>query len=101
MFSDYMESANNILSLLDINDFLENPENIDIVRKHYKLWLESTSILSEVTNQNVFIDCESLLYNIEESSREFVATGCYYECLNILDQERLLLLLGMPGAGKQ
>ncbi len=100
MFSDYMESANNILSLLDINDFLENPENIDIVRKHYKLWLESTSILSEVTNQNVFIDCESLLYNIEESSREFVATGCYYECLNILDQERLLLLLGMPGAGK-
>ena len=75
MFSDYMESANNIVSLIDIDDFLECPENMDIVRKHYKLWLESTEILSEVFNQNIFIDCESLLYNIEEESRRFVETS--------------------------
>ena len=48
MFSDYMESANDIMSLIDIDDFLECPENMDIVRKHYKLWLESTEILGEV-----------------------------------------------------
>lgn len=100
LFSDYMESANEIMSLLDINDFLENPENIDIVRKHYKLWLESTNILSEILNQKIFVDCESLLYNIAERSREFVATNCYYECMEILDRERMLLLLGMPGTGK-
>ena len=100
LFSEYMESANNVLSLLDINDFLENPENIDIVRKHYKLWLESTNILNEIVNQSIFVDCESLLYNIEENSKEFVATHCYYECLEILEQERMLLLLGMPGTGK-
>jgi len=100
LFLDYMESANDIMSLLDINDFLESPENIDIVRKHYKLWLESTSILSEIMNQNIFVDCKSLLYNIEEKSREFVATHCYYECMEILDKERTLLLLGMPGTGK-
>ena len=100
LFSDYMESANDIMSLLDINDFLENPENMHIVRKHYKLWLESTNILNEIMNQSIFVDCESLLYNIEESSKEFVATNCYYECLDILDQERMLLLLGMPGTGK-
>lgn len=100
LFSDYMESANDVMSLLDINDFLENPENIDIVRKHYKLWLESTNILSEILNQNIFVDCESLLYNIEERSKEFVATHCYYECMEILDKERMLLLLGMPGTGK-
>lgn len=100
MFSDYMESANNIVSLIDIDDFLECPENMDIVRKHYKLWLESTEILSEVFNQNIFIDCESLLYNIEEESRRFVETSCYNECLDILEKERMLLLLGMPGTGK-
>lgn len=33
---------------------------------HYKLWLESTNILSEIMNQHVFIDCESLLYNVTE-----------------------------------
>ncbi len=74
-----MESANSVLSLLDINDFLENPENIDIVRKHYKLWLESTNILNEIVNQSIFVDCESLLYNIEENSKEFVATHCIIE----------------------
>ena len=100
MFSDYMESANDIMSLIDIDDFLECPENMDIVRKHYKLWLESTEILGEVFNQNVFIDCESLLYNIEEESRGFVETSCYYECLDILEKEKILLLLGMPGTGK-
>lgn len=100
MFSDYMESANDIVSLIDINDFLECPENMDIVRKHYKLWLESTEILSEVFNQNIFIDCESLLYNIEEESRRFVETSCYNECLDILEKERMMLLLGMPGTGK-
>ena len=87
MFSDYMESANDIMSLIDIDDFLECPENMDIVRKHYKLWLESTEILGGVFNQNVFIDCESLLYNIEEESRRFVETSCYYECLDILEKK--------------
>ena len=100
MFSDYMESPSDIVSLIDIDDFLECPENMDIVRKHYKLWLESTNILSQVFNQSIFIDCEALLYNIEEDSRRFVETSCYYECLDILERERMLLLLGMPGTGK-
>lgn len=100
MFSDYMESANDIVSLIDIDEFLECPENMDIVRKNYKIWLESTEILNEIFNQNIFIDCEALLYNIEEDSRRFVETSCYYECLEILEKERMLLLLGMPGTGK-
>ena len=100
LFSDYMESANDIKSLQDINDFLDNSENRDIVRKHYKLWLESTNILGEIMNQSIFIDCESLLYNIGESSKEFVATNCYYECLDILNKKEMLLLLGAPGTGK-
>lgn len=76
--------VNDVMSLLDIGEFLENPNNIDIVRKHHKLWLESTNILNEIMNQSVFIDCESLLYNIEESGMEFVATACYIECLDSL-----------------
>lgn len=56
-------------------------------------------ILNEIFNQNIFIDCEALLYNIEEDSRRFVETSCYYECLDILEKERMLLL-GMPDTGK-
>lgn len=95
-----MESSNDTMSLIDINEYLQCPENGDIVRKHYKLWLESTDILSEIHNQKIFIDCESLLYNIPESSREFVETNCYYESLDVLEKERMLLLLGASGTGK-
>ncbi len=42
------------------------PANMDIVRKHYKLWLESTNILAEINSRDIFIDCETLLYNIKE-----------------------------------
>lgn len=100
MFEDYMRSSKNIISLIDINDFLEKPENIDIVRKNYKLWLESSNILNEIYNQNIFIDCESLLYNIDELSKEFVETKYYKECIDILNKDGNVLLLGMPGVGK-
>ena len=46
MFSDYMESTANIISLTEIDDFLCKEENAEILRKHFKLWLESTSILT-------------------------------------------------------
>ena len=100
LFSNYMESADDIIAGQDINEFLERAENSAIVRKHYKLWLESMNVLNELLNQNVFVDCESLLYNIEEEQKEFVATKCYEECIDILNRERMLLLLGMPGTGK-
>ena len=99
-FSDYMENANDIMALEDIDTFLQLEENAEIVRRHYKLWLESTNVLNELLNQDIFVDCESLLYNLDEEQKEFVATKCYAECIDILDQDRMLLLLGMPGTGK-
>lgn len=100
MFSVYMASADDIIALQDINEFLDNDSNAEIIRKHYKLWLESTNVLNEIFNQNVFVDCESLLYNIDKDQKEFVATNCYKECIEILGRDRILLLLGMPGTGK-
>ncbi|MDO4756977.1 MAG: restriction endonuclease, partial [Parabacteroides sp.] len=41
MFSDYMESTSNIVTLNDIDDFLHDKNNIQITRKHTRLWMES------------------------------------------------------------
>ena len=41
MFSKYMKSTSNIITLDDIDNFLHRPENIHITRNHTKLWLES------------------------------------------------------------
>lgn len=100
LFKNYMDSEENILTLIDIDDFLSLPENTDILRKHYKLWLNSTDILSEISNQNIFIDCDSLLYDIEKDKHLFIQTLAYDECLEALDKYGTIMLLGAPGVGK-
>jgi hypothetical protein len=100
MFSSYMESDRNIVTLKEIDSFLQKPENADIVRRHYKLWLYASEILSQIYNQNIFIDCESLLYEIEEESKFFVQTEIYNRCLDCLDKHRMIMITGQPGVGK-
>ncbi len=47
LFSSYMSSTSNIITLNEIDDFLNDPVNIEILKKHYKLWIESTGILNQ------------------------------------------------------
>lgn len=100
LFFDYMDSPSNILTLNEFDQFLDDPTNSEILKKHYKLWLESSNILNEIYNRNIFIDCESLLYDINKKSKEFVKTTFYDQCLNVLNHNYILLILGLPGVGK-
>lgn len=45
MFQNYMGSSDNIWSLEDIDSFLNQPENIDILKQHLNLWLGSYQVL--------------------------------------------------------
>lgn len=100
MFYEYMETDRNIITLIEIDEFLRKEENQDIVRKHYKLWLYASDILSQVYNQNIFIDCEALLDDIEEEAKFFVPTAAYEQCLKYLDKHRMIMIIGHPGVGK-
>lgn len=72
LFGDWMDSPGNIVTRPELDDFLARPENEDILRRHYKLWLSSTGILEQITNGDVFVDCEVLLSGIEKEKRLFV-----------------------------
>lgn len=100
MFSDYMNSEKNIITLSEIEDFLQLNKNFEIVRKHYKLWLCSESVLEEITNKDVYIDSEVLLEETREKSKYFVQTQFYNKALEILTSQRCLFLIGLPGVGK-
>jgi len=100
MFADFMDSDQNIISLREIDEFLQLPENVDVVRKHYKLWLYASNILNEIFNQNIFIDCEALFNDIEEDSKYIVQTEIYNQCAEYLDKNGLLMITGGPGVGK-
>jgi len=100
MFSEYMESPNNIITIIEINDFLEKEENVDILRKHFKLWIESTNILTSIFTNDICIDSDVLLSDIKESVHMFVKTTAYDNALSCLEKNNVLIIVGDPGVGK-
>ena len=100
MFSPFMDSSSNIITISDIDDFLNASENFDILKKHYKLWIESTGILENIIQNDTFIDCEVLFSTIEKDRQVFVPTIAYYESLKLLDKRNTLFIVGNPGVGK-
>lgn len=100
MFDKYMDSDANIITIKEIDDFLNKEENQEVVNKHYKLWLSSSKVLDKIGQNDIFIDCESLISDINEEVRYFVKTNMFDKCLEILENERLIAIVGMPGVGK-
>lgn len=100
MFSSYMESTDNVITSKEIDDFLEDEKNLEVLRKNTKLWLTSSRVLDIIRNQDVVIDSEMLQLDIEEEIKYFVETDIYRNCLSILDKENILMLIGAPGVGK-
>ena len=100
MFSEYMESESNILTITEINDFLEKEENIEILKKHYKLWLCSTGILEDMISNQLFIDCETLISEFSKKEKYFVKTKAFDEALKCLENNNIVFITGHPGVGK-
>ncbi len=74
MFSKYMDSDRNIISLNDINEFLENPQNISIVRKNYKLWLQATNKAKEKYSEfNMFVEDKKIKLHIIDMNKVSIA----------------------------
>ncbi len=100
MFSDYMESTENVISLIEISDFLEEEKNGDILRKHFKLWIDSTNILTNVFTNDICIDSDVLLSDITELVHLFVKTVAYEQAISCLEKNNVLIIVGNPGVGK-
>lgn len=100
MFHDYMESTKNIVSVTEIRDFLEKEENTDILRKHFKLWIDSTNILTTIFCNDICIDSDVLLSDIKESVHLFVKTTAYDNSISCLEKNNVLIIVGNPGVGK-
>lgn len=96
----YMKDISNIIDGIEMDNFLEQEENIDIVKKNYKLWINATNVLSLINNKNVFIDCDELMYDIENQIASLVETEGYVEAYNKLNKENIIIIIGGPGVGK-
>ncbi|WP_186423815.1 restriction endonuclease [Lacrimispora celerecrescens] len=100
LFDEFMPDISHVIDKNDINSFLEDEQNKDIVEKNYKLWLCASNVLSLVNNQNVFIDCSELMLDIEEQIKLFVETQAYHDAIKRLHQDNIIIIIGAPGVGK-
>ena len=100
LFSPYMHSEESIVTLNEIEDFLQAPKNRPILEKHYKLWIESLGIFERFMDKAVFLDCESLLAGINGRINLFVKTTAFEKALDCLSHFRTLFIVGEPGSGK-
>ena len=99
-FPEFIHDISHIVDKNDINQFLQKQENNEIVQKNYKLWLNASNVLSLINNQDVFIDCEEILWDIENQMKLFVETTAYREALEKLKDDNIIIIVGAPGVGK-
>lgn len=100
MFSPYMTSLENIVTKDEIDIYLNDTLNRDILNKHHKLWIPSVNILSEFQNKAINSDSYALLNDIEEKKEFYVRTLAYEKALEKIKDNNILFLLGNPGIGK-
>ena len=99
-FRAYMDSDRHIVTLIEIDAFLHQEANRDILKRHFKLWLDDTGLLEDVFGNELFVDCEVLLDDIEEQQKLFVQTKAFDQALTALENQQILCIVGNPGVGK-
>lgn len=97
---NFMKDISHIISYEDINRFLDDSKNIDILKKHYKLWFSSTSVFRLIQDRDILFDEEMFMSEIKEETQKFVKTDFYEKALKILNKENLVIITGNPGTGK-
>lgn len=100
MFSEYMSSEKNIVTVTEIEEFLADQKNKDILRNHFKLWISSINGMDQLFTNDIFIDSETLVYNIKRDEQFFVQTRAYNLVIDILSKSHAIFIIGNPGVGK-
>ena len=100
LFNSHMKDISNIVSGIEICEFLNDDKNEKILKNNFKLWFSSVDFLTKLQNQHVEIDSRALIEEIQEEVKLFVQTKSYFDCLNKLEEKNTLIITGSPGVGK-
>ena len=94
----YIASESDIFGKEDLNDLLKSKGHIE--RRHYKLWLHSSSVLTHILNTAILGRSAFSLEEIMRSSSRYVVTANHQAALKILERLGVVIVTGEPGVGK-
>ncbi|MDO9048161.1 MAG: hypothetical protein Q7U66_10550 [Methylobacter sp.] len=96
--SPYVVSESDIYGKEDLNDLLKDKAHIE--KRHYKLWLHSSSVLGHIFNNAILGRSAFSLEEIIRSSSRYVVTANHEAALKILERLGVVIITGEPGVGK-
>jgi RecA/RadA recombinase len=97
-FEPYIIEESDIFGREDLNDLLKKFPHIE--KRHYKLWLQSSTVLGHIFNNAIFGRSAFSLEEIIQSSARYVVTANHQSALGILEKLRVVIVTGEPGVGK-
>ncbi|MFK4165650.1 restriction endonuclease [Paenibacillus lautus] len=104
LFEEFITSINDILSKIDINRLLEEPNYKWVELAHPKLWLPSINVfqkfLKESTHRALYKESAEELKEALKASNTFAPTRIYREALQKWSHNHVIVISGEPGVGK-
>jgi len=98
VFNPYILNESDVFGQEDLNSILEaNPQ---IEENCFKLWLSSTTVLSRLINNAIKGRSSFELDQIKAKSRRYVQTEAHFKAKKILNEKKVLIIIGEPGIGK-
>jgi adenylate kinase family enzyme len=98
LLSPYIRIESDIFGNEDLNDILS--KNIEVERKHYKLWISSTNVLTTILNSAIVGRSRYKLEEIIEESSRYVVTQSHIQAIEKLEKVHSVIITGSPGVGK-
>lgn len=93
-----LKTTENILGQDDLAQLLSKYS--DIERKHYKLWMVSTSVLQTVLNSGVYTKSDYELENIRDEFEYYAQTEFHNYAYEKLVKDHVVIITGLAGVGK-
>lgn len=98
LFKGYLQTTNDILGQDDLNGLLR--KHGDVEKKYYKLWFSNTLVLEKIFQNAVSGRSSFIKEKIEKHIQLYVETKAFKEALNIIRDNKIVLITGIPGIGK-
>lgn len=96
--SPFVLSPEDILGREDLSDILA--KHPDIERRHYKLWIASSNVLSYMLNKPIHDRSQFELSEIIEASKLYVITANHNQAIEKLESTSVVIITGPAGIGK-
>lgn len=98
LLSPYVLSETDIFGREDLNDLISKHPEIE--KKHYKLWMASTTVLTCLLNAAIVGRSAYKLAEISAFASKYVLTSDHAKALEKLESLHAVIISGEPGIGK-